>query len=73
VTEVAFSDTLDSKTAQATTSKRKHKARVIGAVVIEQGAVEKLEELDAAVQGLLDGSVSEATVRALVAEASPAE
>lgn len=66
ITEVAFADTLDSKTAQATTSKRKHKGRVIGAVVIERGAVEKLNELTAAVQGLLDGSVSEQTVRELV-------
>jgi hypothetical protein len=67
VQEVGFADVLDNKTAQATTSKRKHKARVIGAVVIAQSSREKLEELVAAVQGHLQGTVSDSVLEALVA------
>lgn len=66
VTEVAFADVLDNKTAQATTSKRKHKARVLGAVVIEESAREKLEDLVLAVQGHLAGTVSDSVLAALV-------
>lgn len=66
VTEVAFADVLDNKTAQATTSKRKHKARVLGAVVIEESAREKLDDLVLAVQGHLAGTVSDSVLAALV-------
>lgn len=66
VTEVAFADVLDNKTAQATTSKRKHKARVIGAVVIQESARAKLEDLVEAVQGHLAGTVSDSVLAALV-------
>jgi hypothetical protein len=66
VTEVAFSDTLDTKTAQATTSKRVHKGRVIGAVVIEQSAMEKLNELTDAVNGFLDRTVSESVLAGIL-------
>jgi hypothetical protein len=72
VTEVAFSDTLDTKTAQATTSKRNHKGRVIGAVVIEQSAMEKLNELTDAVNGFLDDTVSKSVLAGILGRDEPA-
>jgi hypothetical protein len=71
VTEVAFSDTLDTKTAQATTSKRNHKGRVIGAVVIEQSAMEKLNELTDAVNGFLDDTVSKSVLAGILGRDEP--
>lgn len=66
VTEVAFSDTLDTKTAQATTSKRVHKGRVIGAVVIDQSQMEAHNELRDAVDGFLDGTVSKSVLAGIL-------
>lgn len=66
VTEVAFADTLDTKTAQATTSTRNHKGRVIGAVVVEQSTIERFDSLRDAVDGFLDGTVSKSVLAGLL-------
>lgn len=63
VTGVAFDDTVDAKTAQATKSKRTHKARVIGAVLIARSTAEQLELLQAAVRDLLETGSQEAQDR----------
>lgn len=63
VSEVAFSDVIDNKTAQATTSKRKHKGRVLGAVVMDASSREKLDRL---VDGFSVGTIPADEVRRIL-------
>lgn len=63
VVEVGFADVLDNKTAQAVTSKRKHRGRVLGAVVIDRSAQEKLAEL---VDGFSVGTIPVDEVRRIL-------
>jgi hypothetical protein len=66
---VAFDDTVDPKTTQATSCTRNHKARIVGAVRVEKGTVDRLDELVDAVQAFLGSGSSEdeQALRALVA------
>jgi hypothetical protein len=63
---VSFDDQVDAKTGQAVDCDRGHKARILAAVRVEKGTIDRLEELQAAVRGFLAGDVPEAEVAALV-------
>jgi hypothetical protein len=63
---VSFDDTIDPKTTQATDCTRNHKGRVIGATVIDQGLIEKHDELRECVEGFLSGGVSRELLAAAV-------
>jgi hypothetical protein len=66
VGEVKFTDTVDSKTGQATSCTRGHSARVMGALVVDQDTAGALESLQEAVRGFLAGDVRETDLAALV-------